>query len=633
MGQDVLESSGLAPILDSLRPTYQQELEALPQTYAEALGADLEKLERVVARLGSGPASFIASGGMMAVASLAAQLHEQACLEPAIPMTPLAAISRPSLTTSGAILFTSSGKHPDAKEVMRRLGRPGMRPAAVLTHRASESLPSLADVEVVTLPPLPLKEGFLAVNSVLSMCVAIIRCYLGDVLPKKLPELDKCDRLPSTIDRLLLLHPPSLVSAAVDLETRLVEVGLAAVQVADLRNFAHGRHTGLAANSSRTAVLALSDAGSRELTEATIRALPTELPISRWHTEKQWPESVLPHLVMSMYACGSLGTANHVNVGRPRVPAYGRKLYRLPMRRKLPENLVGPIERKLRGVGGIPTSTNIRSNYQAALNQWIEEVGQQRFGALALDYDGTVCSTYRRFDPPSDSLVQAIVKLLEQGMIIGFASGRGQSLPGDLRKVIPKDFWDQVEIGMYNGGVLSRLSDDLEDLRTPSSLIRSVEERLNDLPIVENLCLTPRRDQLTVEQAGGAWLKEGLLVELVSDAITRPPAIDVKVVASGHSVDVVPMSSSKVAVVERLKEVTGYSEVLCIGDQGQIGGNDFELLACQKWTLSVDRASADPGRCWFLGDGSVAGPDLLHRYLKALSKRRTGFAFKAKGFL
>ena len=41
--------------------------------------------------------------------------------------------------------------------------------------------------------------------------------------------------------------------------------------------------------------------------------------------------------------------------------------------------------------------------------------------------------------------------------------------------------------------------------------------------------------------------------------------------------------------------------VLAIGDQGDLGGNDFELLASSRWTLSVDRCSADPARCWWPG--------------------------------
>lgn len=612
-----------------MRPTYDQELEVLAQTYESGLDGDLSDLRRVVARMGSGPATFIASGGMSAVATLASQLHEQACLEPGSSITPLAAIYRPPLTASGAMLFTSSGKHPDAQEVMRRLGRPGMHPGAIVTHRREEDLPDLPDVAIVTLPPLHIREGFLAVNSVLSMCVALIRGYLGDVLPPALKEVEGAP-LPAELDRLLVLYPPSLECAGVDIETRLVEIGLASVQATDFRNFAHGRHTGLARNASRTAVLILSDAESLELADATAKVLPTELSVTRWNSELSWPESAIAHLVRSMEECGAIGRANQVNVGKPQVPVYGRRLYRLPIRRKLPERVAGPIERKLRGVGGLSLAVDLRTSYENSLIKWLDELARRRFGAVALDYDGTVCATHRRFYAPSAELVQILVDLLEQGLRLGFASGRGPSLPEELRRVLPEELWPLVEVGIYNGGVLCTLDQELENLKSPSPLISAAQERLEDLPIADSLNLTARREQLTVEIEEGMWLKEGLLMELVADQLLRTPSLGVKIVASAHSVDVVPPDSSKVSVIRRLKGAVGLLDVLSIGDQGQVGGNDFEMLAEDQWSLSVDRTSADPTRCWFLGNGSKGGPDLLHRYLKAIVPSRDGFRFKTK---
>lgn len=607
---------------DTLRPTYAQELEALGQTYADVLAWEAAPLEKVVARLGAGPASFIASGGMLTVATLAAQLHERACLEPGEAMTPLVAISRPPLTAVGAMLFTSSGKHSDAHEVMQRLGRPGMRPAAVLTHRSAESLPA-QDAAVVTLPSLPLREGFLAVNSVLSMTVALVRTYLGDFLPSQLCTPGRVDAIPDDVDRLLVLHPPLLAAAASDIETRLAEIGLAAVQVVDYRNFAHGRHTGLERNAERTAVLVLSDGESRPLADATVAALPAHLRAARWHADTKWPESALQLIVTSMNACGTLGARSGVDVGRPKVPAFGRRLYHLPVRRRLPDVLAGPVQRKLGGLGG-SVAGNAKRVYVDALERWSRELAERRFAAVVLDYDGTVCATERRFAPPQPDMVAALDSLLGRGLRLGFASGRGPSLQRDLRKVLDREHWPRVELGLYNGGVLCRLDEDLGDLKRPTPIIAAAHARLRDLPFAEALELEPRCAQLTVGLRPGAWMKTGLLAEIAGDALRRSPALPVRVVASGHSVDVVPTTTTKFAVVERIRHREGPVDVLTVGDQGQIGGNDFELLAHEPWSLSVDRASADPTRCWYLGDGAVAGPALLVRYIKALRRRRGG---------
>jgi hypothetical protein len=610
-----------------MRPTYREEIDALEKTYTDVRTAELSELKSFAGRIGGGPASFIGSGGMLAVATLAATLHERACRQPGAALTPLAAIYRPALTTSAAILFTSSGKHPDAREVMRRLGRVGMQPAAVLTHREADDLPVGPDVSVLTLPPLPLREGFLAVNSVLGMSVALLRAFLGEVLPEKLPDARQ-PLAPNLAEQLLVLYPPSLAAVAVDLETRLMEIGLVAVQLADYRNFAHGRHAGLQRNLEETSVLALSGPGSEALAEATLAALPDRLAKQRWHSDAPLPEAMLELLVASIRFCGEVGEARGVEVSRPKVPPFGRKLYRLPVRRRLPENLLGPVERKLGGFSGTPSAREIRASYERSLERWTEELGRRRFGAVVLDYDGTACMTGARFEPPSPQIAAALNDTLARGLRLGFASGRGKSLHEHLREVIDRSHWADVELGLYNGGVLIRLDEDLGDLSEPSPLIALATERLRDLPIADVLKFTPRCSQLSVEMGEPAWIRQGLLPELVADALARPPAIAVRVLASGHSVDVVPLTTTKVAVVHRLRHRLGPVEVLCIGDQGQIGGNDFDLLAHTAWSLTVDRASADPSRCWYLGDGSLSGPELLLRYLKALKRRKGGAALQ-----
>lgn len=621
-------------ILNGLRFSYAQEFDALSRTYADVRDCVLSDLRAAVARQGSGPASFIASGGMFAVATLAAQLHERACLQPGTPLTPLAAINRPVLTTNAAMLFSSSGKHPDAHEVMRRLGRPGMRPAAVVTHRAADELPHMPEASVITLPALSVREGFLAVNSIISMSVALIRAYLGDeALERSLPSFGDEQPLPDSLDRLLVLHPPSLAAVAVDIETRLVEIGLAAVQLADYRNFAHGRHTGLQRNLPQTTILALSDKGSAELANATLAVLPTSAAIVHWHTPAPWPAGVLALLMESMRACGQLGTANRVNVARPQVPEFGRKLYRLAVRKRLPETLLGPVERKLAGIGGSGAEHDAHGDYHRWLAQWSQEISERRFAAVVLDYDGTVCHTEERFDPPAPRVVAALDRLLSRGLRLGFASGRGPSLHSALRACLDPAHWQRVELGLYNGGVLCRLDEQLGDLSEPTGVILDVQERLRALPIAASLRLEARCVQLTVQLKDGVWMKAGLLAELVGGACAQAPALAVKVFSSGHSVDVVPLATSKSAVVQRIRHRDGPVDVLCIGDQGQIAGNDFELLAGERWSLSVDRTSADPTRCWYLGDGSASGPTLLVRYLAALGGRGSSAMLKTRELL
>ena len=108
------------------------------------------------------------------------------------------------------------------------------------------------------------------------------------------------------------------------------------------------------------------------------------------------------------------------------------------------------------------------------------------------------------------------------------------------------------------------------------------------------------------------------LAQLIREVAARAPSLDVKCVQSAHSIDVVEAATSKRAVVETIgADCSG--AILCIGDQGQEGGNDFELLACHPATLSVDRCSSDPTRCWNLGPPGERGPSILRRYLRSLA--------------
>ena len=135
--------------------------------------------------------------------------------------------------------------------------------------------------------------------------------------------------------------------------------------------------------------------------------------------------------------------------------------------------------------------------------------------------------------------------------------------------------------------------------------------------------MTARRWQVTVERAGTATADAAASVSAVLAPELGPL---LKVLKSGHSVDVVPSWTSKRAVADNVDVEP--SEVLLIGDQGEVGGNDFELLSYSDLSLSVDRVSADGSRCWNLSEEGVSGPTLLVRYLQAIQTRRNSAMFE-----
>jgi hypothetical protein len=99
---------------------------------------------------------------------------------------------------------------------------------------------------------------------------------------------------------------------------------------------------------------------------------------------------------------------------------------------------------------------------------------------------------------------------------------------------------------------------------------------------------------------------------------------------SGHAVDVIPRTVSKLHVVEELaKRANG--EILRIGDQGRLHGNDFSFLS-HPYALSVERVSAPLDRCWNVAPPGYRGTEALLVYLSTLRKAVNGslrFAIRA----
>jgi hydroxymethylpyrimidine pyrophosphatase-like HAD family hydrolase len=423
----------------------------------------------------------------------------------------------------------------------------------------------------------------------------------------------------------LVLVGPGTEAAGIDLETRLSETGLAAAQLVDYWNFAHGRHYGLFRNQDRTTVVAFIAPEYADLANDTLAQLPNEVPVIRIETAQAWPCGVLELLVGSMQLIGQVSDAASLDPSRPHVPEFGRALYHLNSQSKISMVAPDPVARKLVALGA-PASSEICHRYQGELERWTTMMSELQFGGLVLDYDGTVCTTENRFDAPDETIVKLLVNVIEGGAYLGFASGRGSSLHRNLRNVIPEPLWSRVYAGMYNGALVIPLDADMPDSRAPNPVLEELWDRVRDLVNEPSMLIERRTHQIQFQAAKGADLSTRALAQLIREVAAQTPSLHVKCVQSAHSIDVVEAATSKRAVVETIgADCSG--AILCIGDQGQEGGNDFELLAHHPATLSVDRCSSDPTRCWNLGLPGERGPSLLRRYLRRLRSThgRPGF--------
>ena len=56
------------------------------------------------------------------------------------------------------------------------------------------------------------------------------------------------------------------------------------------------------------------------------------------------------------------------------------------------------------------------------------------------DYDGTLCEPDARFDPLSPEIANGLNRLLQQGAIIGIATGRGGSAAERIQEAVSSEF-------------------------------------------------------------------------------------------------------------------------------------------------------------------------------------------------
>jgi hypothetical protein len=598
---------------------YAKEVAELAQIVEQAAKLPLAGPLQHFGYVASSAAIFVGSGGARAVADMGAMLHRSTG-RPAWSMSPLELEALPPMPNTTVVVVTASGRNRDTRAAVRRALSWDM-PPVVLTSRPVGNLhPDVAapGVNVIEVPTF--RDGFLATASTVAFSIVLCRAYGYEEVPADLylSTLERLESLPAT-ERLLVLYGPEGLPAAVDLEARLSETGLRAVQTTDLRNFAHGRHVGLQNTQTVTGALVLVDTASRSLAEATIALLP-EIAVGRLSTDLPFPFGTVDLLLKGIIATGAAGRQAGLDPGRPTVPQWGRRLYSLPRRAVVPENS-GPVDRKLMLLPpGVP-----RNVVAESFAGWLDSVQAVHFGGLVIDYDGTCCTTRDRYEPMSDYVSRSLTRLLSGGMIVGVASGRGRSLFGELRSALPDECWDCVLVGTYNGYDVRSLADEPPIRGNPSGVLTKAASRLADLDKL-GIQQQVRAGQIQIEAPSGSGATGTSIASLVTSMLERPPRLNCRVVTSAHSVDVLAPSASKLRV-HRETKARSKGEVLVIGDQGSPGGNDHELLACTRWSLTVGASSADPTRCWRLGKNLPGGPSLLVRYLDALQASSQGWLF------
>ncbi|MCI0430195.1 MAG: hypothetical protein L0210_06595 [Rhodospirillales bacterium] len=637
---------------------YQSELAQLAATYAWAKVFDVSAVRRAVRAAGSLPLIAVGSGGSLTAAHLLAGVHRHYTGRIAAVATPLASIEDRLDAHVSAWLLSAGGVNVDIIAAFGALVQREPKHLSVMCGRPDSPLTQKARqhpyVDLLEFAVPTGSDGFLATNSLLAFGVLIARAYAGefdaDRSDADLLEVGIADALSNgqalagwraTADPLwarqttIVLHGSATRVGAIDLESKFTEAAIGNLQIADYRNFAHGRHHWLAKRGQNSGILAFTTPEDRDLANKTLALIPSDVPIARINFDGDPLGISLASLVLALHVAGWAGAARGIDPGRPGVPEFGRRLYNLSLpksaKASAPATLgasdVIAIERK----AGLPIDRLVArgdlGTWRTALAQFKKALSNAVFAAVVFDYDGTVVDTRDRFVPPSGAIVEELIRLLDAGLLIAIATGRGASVRRDLQTSLPRSLWRRVIVGYYNGADIGLLDDDAHPDGT-----NEPDEELVDLAhalrrhseLAEIAEQFDRRHQITLEPRRA--VPEHRLWDIANQIIQLQSRNDIGVVRSSHSIDILAPGVSKWNVLARVVDMCGISgdaDILKIGDRGRWPGNDFALLR-EPLSLSVDELSVDPMTCWNLAPRGQRGVEATLRYCRALCTNSAG---------
>ena len=612
---------------------YRSELAKYDQTIEEALESDISLFCQYLSSIASQDIVAVGSGGSFTAAQYIADVHESITGNLGVARTPLEYLTGNPSPKRCIALISASGRNKDILKAFEHARSADVRHLLVITNNSDSPLAEKAD-ELGNALSLCLnlsikRDGYLATNTLLGTMVAIYNGYrktfsvseknsifLEDLLHPDQSEdaflAELSDRLNKLkhVDTLLVLHGGWGAIGAVDTESRMSESGLKNVQNADVRSFAHGRHQWIVKNQDSTGVVAFDAPEVSPIMSKTLERLPDDIPVVHFSTDHQEAKAGLVHALYAMHLPMVFGDFAGIDPGRPDVPGWARRIH----------HLTPTLDRKeSSGTAKLAGLNNPPENFLSRLTE-------ATFSGIVVDYDGTLVTTHGRFDPPDEEISEEVERLVQDGLKVGVATGRGKSAGQDLRRVLPDEIWDDVWIGYYNGTDVASLAN--SDAPDGTHIVKH-EQLSKCMDLLRNECsgmfeIEARPKQISIE-----GIPEDMTVEeawfFVTDLLSQhdQPA---KILISGHSLDVLPKSASKRAVLQKISDVisSSHDEILRIGDRAAWPGNDHELLS-HPLGISVDQSVAQGEGGYRLTPVGIRGPAATVRLLRSIQATDDGW--------
>jgi hypothetical protein len=619
-----------------------EKLDALPETIRSARSADIEE---IAAALRSGLGRIVhavGSGGSAVAAEYLALCRRTLQAPPTLVQTPLQFVMEDGdLTQSEVWLFSAGGSNPD---ILAAFDAARARNAQHIRILSTMSASPLADRAAAAkrawlylAPTAGEKDGFLATHSLVSMFTVLLLASdlcatnpVGPQIGESFAAEASCHlthemrdtvaaRLSSVArdNTLFLLQDPRLNPASLLIETCAWEAGLCAVQRTDFRNFAHGRHVWLAHRGDASFILALTGQETRAIWKGLQTALPTGLRTDTLDFGSCGRAASALSLIHGLTVVEALGRATGIDPGRPGAGDFAEALYDAPSLLEMSYRLPPTIRSKRAAIRLRDDPAYRDVELEAAARAFRSRLAASRFTGLVLDYDGTLVTLEGRYEPMRADLAQELERLLDGGIHLAVATGRGGSAGERLREVVPERHHPDVLVSYYNGAYTRSLAVDIE--QDPPLADPRIEVARSWLEASGMFKREPEFRNSTVQLTVNiADLSDPELLIRRFAAEANPDRC-LRIARSFHTVDICLVEACKTTAAHALAERSGASldSVLCIGDSGAFAGNDHALLGLPRG-ISVGRVCDRPEGAWSLFGASREGPDALLIILRAL---------------
>lgn len=573
--------------------SYFEEIEELEMTWNMLESCEIVISPRVTADFFTGQAYCIGSGGSFTIAKLWQLVFESNHLGIAKTMTPYE-FNHTKIIPDKVFLFSASGKSHDILQAFKLAIAKGCKVVVFTVAKNSALMRLVKSVpgQAVVIYPKALiaKDGFLAVNSVIAMAGILARLEQIFFEHKKVydspvsiairdhQESRAFIKVAKECSALQIIASEWGGPAGNDLESRLAESGIIPCFLTDPRNFAHGRFIWLDRHKDSFVIL-FGTPQSKSFIKRFIKILPEFIPVYYVCSPYDGLHGAIYCLTRSIFFFSELAKNTDIDPGKPTVPDWGRKLHSLRLGKK-----------DMSVINSITQLSYTGNDYPAL---------KLNFSGVVLDIDGTLLETEDRLSSIiKEEVGDELNRLLSEGLSLAFATGRGKSALDLLKGSISQEFWHKVTVGLYNGTKILKLDENTDvTSELPGGFLKGIVSRIEEIcSLVPQAQVTVRPTQITVEEINES--QREFIDREISKTLGQGMRF-VKVVHSAHSLDILPYWASKLRVVEQM-DIYPEQNVLCIGDQGQLGGNDEELL---NWKPSVSVGKSRPvsNACFWLG--------------------------------